>query len=158
MIDLKKIGIVFTDTVPKGSSYIMSDGKFVDLNVSQLYPKYKIKYHEEFDRQLGRLINKIRYQFQEKENAIRINDGSNFKWEMAYISLPKKKITTKQEISLINFMYTLMEYKVPQVYIGNEKYDPVKPTPIKIYDFLTLNNESGYLPEDIIKEIRRSQL
>ena len=72
-----------------------------------------------------------------------------FKQERAYIDLPASEPTNEQYSSLLDWLYhTLYVSETIDVkeFLRNK---------IKTYTFLSSKNEDGYLPEDIIKEIKK---
>ena len=130
----------------KGSSYILKDGQFLNISVI----------HSQFETKLTDLLGeKKRIDIIKRYSAIKINDGSNFKWENAYACLPNEPITKEQEKSLLDFFYILIERNIHKVYIAYEIIDAKDMHNAKEYSFKSINNDDGYFPEDIIKEIKK---
>lgn len=108
-------GFKFESTPSSGAAYIMNDGSFLCLNKSKTIVKgrknanpehidldiYLWNARPEFDKQRNIVGNNC--------NAIKMNDGSNFFWERAYIELPKEKITDKQLESLENWVFMVLK-------------------------------------------------
>lgn len=120
---LLKDGFKFTDTPTFGAGYIMQDGKFLFLEKNRnLLAADKIT-HGALDFYL---ITKGYIQdtsasrvLCQTDNAVRINDGTNFSYE-ALIGLPKNKLTADQESSLEAWLYYMLEKNKYLIQVGNE--------------------------------------
>lgn len=147
---LKDLGFKFSSSFSKGASYIMPDGKFLNIeenrDVLDLEPG-DISCHPQLDVFVlekglipkNSLINRV---LCETDNAIRLNDGTNLSNEVI-IGLPKNKPTEDQYKSLINWLYNLMTIRT-SISVGDERSSNV----FKEYNF------KEYFPEDIVKKIK----
>lgn len=147
---LRKLGFTFTTSIPHGAAYIMNDGQFLDITASMkvIDPSGTLNKgtHPAIDEFLidnGYLENNgnISRILCTSDNAIRINDGSNFRSELV-IGLPKARPTEAQFRSLENWLYHI--FSKGGVDVGNDNSSNI----FKHYDF------NHYLPEDIIKRIK----
>ena len=155
---LKERNLVFITNPPKGASYIMEDGKFLDLNNSAdivLSPECgnrEFVTHPMLADYLvreGLLDEMCQKPLLDTDNAIAINDGTNYIREAAYICLPKEMPNGAQFGALLNWFTYLMTIS-PSVQIETKEK-----VPVKIYDFVSLESEYGWTPENIIKDIKR---
>ena len=147
---LKKAGFVFTSSIPSGASYIMPDGKFLDITGSMkiIDPTGTVKKgtHPAVDEYLidngyigeNEEVSRI---LCSSDGAIRVNDGSNFRGEVV-IGLPEKRPNEIQFKSLENWLYSI--FSKGGVDVGNETSSNI----FNHYDF------NKYLPEDVIKKIK----
>ena len=131
-----------------GSAYIMPDGKFLFLELNKgllevsgkvtpgALDFYLIKNHYIKDTDATRVLCQT-------DNAIRINDGSNFAFEVL-IGLPEKKPTYDQFEALESWLDSIYHKNKFYVSVGNEIVSEV----FQKYDL------RYYLPEDIIKRIK----
>lgn len=146
---LKDDEFVFSDSLDgSGAAYIMPDGLFLFLenNRDKLNFTNKIT-HGSLDYYLNRrgIIsddNASRV-LCKSDNAIRINDGSNFSFEVL-IGLPQKKPTWEQFNALENWLYYLISKKKYQVQVGDEQVSTV---------FMTYDLKED-LPEDVVSRIK----
>jgi len=147
---LKDLGFVFTKSIPSGASYIMNDGMFLDITSSMkiIDPSRTITKgtHPAIDEFLieNGYINSnenISRILCTSDNAIRINDGTNFRSEVV-IGLPSSRPTETQFKSLENWLYSI--FSKGGVDVGND----ISSNIFKHYDF------NDYLPEYIIKKIK----
>lgn len=144
----------FSDTYNIGASYIMQDGTF--LNLEEQRPLLDHPYrnnHVMLDNCVAEhgLVEHWRKDcMTEYCNAIKLNDGTILVQERAYILLPKESPTEKQYKSLENWLYYIMTL--------TDEIQVTRKLQTKHYKFLTIKDENGYLPEDIIKEIRKLYL
>ena len=142
-------GFIFTQRPDyAGSAYIMPDGKFLFLELNKgllevsgkvthgALDFYLIKNHYIKDTDATRVLCQT-------DNAIRINDGSNFAFEVL-IGLPEKKPTYDQFESLESWLDSIYHKNKFYVSVGNEIVSEV----FQKYDL------HYYLPEDIIKRIK----
>ena len=142
-------GFVFTQRPDyTGSAYIMPDGKFLFLELNKgllevsgkvthgALDSYLIKNHYIKDTNATRVLCQT-------DNAIRINDGSNFAFEVL-IGLPEKKPTYDQFEALESWLDSICNKNKFYVSVGNEIVSEV----FQKYDL------HYYLPEDIIKRIK----
>lgn len=156
--NLKEKNISFSDAIPKGASYIMGDGLFLDLLASKEIVVAKERAdktyvtHPQFVDYLVRagLIDKrCEKPLLDSDNAIAINDGTNYIKEAAYICLPFIEPSTEQFESLLNWLTNLMSISpVVQIETKNK-------VPVIIYDFVSLENDNGWTPEKIIENIKQ---
>ena len=157
---LKNANITFTNNVPNGISFIMEDGKFLDVESSKdvildQEQNYEIGHkinHSTFENYLYRvgLINKTDIKsLVLTDNAIAINDGSNYACEAAYFNLPQNEPTTAQYNSLADWLTQLCgKCDIVQLEERRKKM-------IKVYRLISLENEQAYTPEEIIQDIKR---
>lgn len=119
-----------TDKIPKYSTYILTDGKFVDL-YDGTHNAFK-----EYCRETG-----IEYKNALKD-SIQLNDGKSTVDEMpyAYIQLPKS-LTTAQYSSLLKWLDKLDYDDEVEVVTNNGSF--------KKYSLI------DYTTDEIIKKIRR---
>ena len=142
-------GFIFTQKPDyTGSAYIMPDGKFLFLELNKgllevsgkvthgALDFYVIKSHYIKDTNATRVLCQT-------DNAIRINDGSNFAFEVL-IGLPEKKPTYDQFEALESWLDSIYHKNKFYVSVGNEIVSEV----FQKYDL------RYYLPEDIIKRIK----
>ena len=142
-------GFIFTQRPDyTGSAYIMPDGKFLFLELNKgllevsgkvthgALDSYLIKNHYIKDTNATRVLCQT-------DNAIRINDGSNFAFEVL-IGLPEKKPTYDQFEALESWLDSICNKNKFYVSVGNEIVSEV----FQKYDL------HYYLPEDIIKRIK----
>ena len=150
---------MFSTDLPNGSSYIMNDGKFLDMRaskdeiLSQECERRDIVTHPQFDVYVynkGLVEDYTRRVLVETDNAIAINDGANFKRECAYFILPASKPNTKQFTALEDWLTNLMTIseKVELMSIGVGRHI------IKEFLFKTPENNE-WLPSEIIKEVKK---
>ena len=149
--------LIFVTNPPRGTSYIMPDGKYLDMIASKellFAPECgnrDIITHPTLDFYclINNLVDKHYYKvLMHTDNAIALNDGFNFKGEHAYFVLPETKPTTSQYTSLLNWLDYIMTIS-PTVQIEDERKRIQQ-----VFVFQKLDND-GWLPEDIIKEIKR---
>lgn len=148
---LKELGFSFTSKVPAGAAYIMPDGKFLDLSASMkvIDPSGSSKAThpalDEFLIEKGYLGDdgQISRVLCSSDNAIRVNDGTNFSRELV-VGLPPVRPTDAQFASLENWLYSV--FSKGGVDVGNASLDGAQ---VKHYDF------SSTLPEEVIKNIKR---
>ncbi len=147
---LKKLGFTFTSNVVPGAAYIMPDGKFLDITSSMkvIDPSQTITSgtHPALDDFLienGYLEDngRISRVLCSSDNAIRVNDGSNFRGELI-IGLPPQRPSEAQFKSLENWLYHI--FSKGGVDVGNDNSSNI----FKHYDF------NKYLPEEVIKKIK----
>ena len=142
-------GFIFTQKPDYiGSAYIMPDGKFLFLELNKgllgvsgkvthgALDFYLIKNHYIKSTDATRVLCQT-------DNAIRINDGSNFAFEVL-IGLPEKKPTYDQFEALESWLDSIYNKNKFYVSVGNEIVSEV----FQKYDL------HYYLPEDIIKRIK----
>ncbi len=155
---MQDLGLVFINKVAKGASYIMQDGLFLDLFASKdivIAPERADKRfvtHPQFVDYLvrvGLLDRRYEKPLLDSDNAIAINDGTNYIKEAAYICLPPNPLASPQYEALLNWLTYVMTIS-PTVQIETKGK-----IPIRIYPFASVNNENGFTPEDIIKDIKR---
>lgn len=154
--NLKEKNITFSNAIPRGASYIMGDGLFLDLLAS----KEKVVAKERADKsyvthpqfvdylvRVGLIDKRCEKPLLDSDNAIAINDGTNYIKEAAYICLPFIEPSAEQYESLLNWLTNLMSISpVVQIETKNK-------VPVIIYDFVSLENDNGWTPEKIIENI-----
>lgn len=141
-------GFIFNN-MPNGSgaAYIMQDGNFLFLEQNKKFFStdrithgsldfYLIKQGYVKQTEASRILCQT-------DNAIRINDGSNFIFEVL-IGLPQFKPTIEQFESLENWLYKNIENKKYFVSVGNELVSEV----------FQQYNLKEQLPEEVIKKIK----
>lgn len=137
----------------------MSNGEYLSL-----YNNYKLIYgstmditHRDFLDFLveNKLIESTLWEdVINKNNLIRVND-SDYVYinEDPFIDLPKT-LNDKQYKAILDWLYYVLEHSNKKYvcvgYNGDHKS--------KVFDFISKNNENGYTPEDIIKEIKKFYL
>ena len=136
----------------------MLDGHFLDLFASKdivIAPERADKRfvtHPQFVDYLvrvGLLDRRYEKPLLDTDNAIAINDGTNYIKEAAYICLPPIQPTSPQYEALLNWLTYVMTIS-PTVQIETKGK-----VLIQIYAFVSANNENGFTPEEIIKDIKR---
>ena len=144
----------------RGGGYIMNDGLFLSLNndKEKFIDKVANKLgglHSVFDRYL-RTLEFPRGECTSRllkatdDNAIAINDGTNYDWESPYIDLPKKALTEEQFTALTAFLDKIMLSIKKKVVVENKNvYSPEHKTGA----FKEFNLEES-LPEDVLAYIR----
>lgn len=154
---LKDRGLTFDDTPQVGAAYIMNDGKFLSItnnkNILQEHPSPTKKcVHYDLDFFLfkeGILPEKRVRVLLDSDNAIRLNDGTNFIQESAYMSLPVLEPSAEQYLSLLAWLdYVMTISKTIQIEDGNKQK-------LKVYEFVSLENENGWTSDNIINDIKR---
>ena len=154
---LKNKQLVFSNNYVQGSSYIMNDGKYLDIKSSKqiIYPqdyqsRTKIT-HASFDHYLQRVElspTKVYKYLVESDNAIALNDGTNFNVEKPYFVLPQNKPTNAQFTSLLNWLdYITTISDLVQI-------EDVRNQVSQSFYFKKPDND-GWLTDDIIKEIKK---
>ena len=145
----------FSNTYNIGASYIMQDGTF--LNLEEQRPLLNHPYRnnhlmlDNYAFESGLVEHWRKDCMTEYYHAIKLNDGTILVQERAYLLLPKESPTEKQYKSLENWLYYVMT-------LTNEIQVTKNGIKTIHYNFLTLKDENGYLPEDIIKDIRKLYL
>ena len=149
---LKKMGFVFSTTPKKGSSFIFSNGLFLNLR-DNTHKLTKWNYQDAYPHILiNSWLNKIEpqldcYKLRDQFNVIQICDAANFDFERVYIWLPPQKITYQQEQSLMNWILFVSNMtSTLQCIRDNEKP--------WWYQLISLSHSEGLTPEEIIKNIR----
>ena len=166
---LEDLGIQFTNSYTRGSSYILSDGTFCNLAIQENFSQQRVVAHHVLDRFINdnKLITEEeRAQIKEfndskgrpyfiialqerilkyTDGACVINDGTNFNWENCFVDLPEEMPKGKQLDTLIMWLDE-MHYKNPsnkrRLEIGLDK------------KFKTFNLDEDST-DDMIKEIKR---
>lgn len=153
---LKELGFKFTNNIPNGASYLLKDGTFLSMedNRDILKPINKKATHPDLDyylldKELINIGDNANRALISNDNAIRLNDGTNFRNEGAMITLPTTSLTPIQYKKLEDWLYNLMYFskEVEIDTIDNSYYNK--------YNFIVnpYSNE-GYTPEEIIKDIK----
>ena len=100
------------DTVPKGPTYLLKDGKFI--NIDEFFkeysydikdPRFELPYHyaiQDYITEQSYVYGGEDF-FMEMENAVRLNDGS-VGMDESYMELPENNLTNEQYYSLINWL------------------------------------------------------
>jgi hypothetical protein len=148
--------MVFTNDIPCGASYIMNDGKYFDLPASSIIligKKSLVVYHCFVDIYVHK--EKLYDEYHSKilvltDNAIAINDGEIMPNDIPYLIMPEELPSNAQFESLLNWLSHVSEQNKFILVKNRDGKD------IGTYYFQTINNENGYLPEDIIKEIKKN--
>lgn len=145
--DLIHDGFIFKNTPDgQGAAYIMPDGKFLFLEQNRQFFETDIITHGALDIYLDthNYTNTVATRVLcQTDNAIRINDGTNFMYEVL-IGLPENKLTIEQENSLIDWLYSLMSRNKYKVSVGND----IVSEAFQVY------NLREVFPEEVIKKIR----
>ena len=165
---LKELGIKVTKNIPKGSTILFPDGYFLDLYENRDKIIQSTRHHLiHFDIERFILENKLfdYVQYAEKapermfklpgcnkkillvsDNAIYLQDGTNWDFENCYIELPKEKLTEAQEKALLlwldNLRYTTK--------LKNGELQVVKEAKVLYFDLYDTN----LIAEDILKKIK----
>lgn len=168
---LKELGIQVTKNIPKGSSIILPDGYFLDLNENRekiLTTKTRRAFliHEDLEQFIlrNKLVDINEYltlnpkratrlsgchkQFLLViDNAVYLQDGTNWKdmTENCYIELPEK-LTKEQESTLLLWLDNL-QYNVK---LKSHRLEVIKGDLI-----LTYYINDDFISEDIIKQIKK---
>lgn len=146
---LKKLGFTFTSSVPTGPAYIMNDGMFLDIKSSMkiIDPSNTLQpTHPAVDEYLieeGYIDSnaEVSRVLCDADNAIRVNDGTNFLQEVV-VGLPKQEPTTAQYNSLEEWLWSMTSKG--SVAVGDERSTNI----FKVYNF------EENMPEDIINKIK----
>ena len=156
-------GIIFSNTPMVGSGYIMPDGSFIHADKNLIFPDPSRRVHPSLDNYIiaKGLVDKVdKYNFPKHlltytYGAITINFGDKFDFETAYFEISGIEPTAVQYNSLLDWLYFLMSKKLNTVQFGNGRLDRLWRFPYKIYDFISPENENGWTPEAIIKDLKR---
>lgn len=145
---LIKQGFVFSDKPDgTGAAYIMPDGKFLFLEQNREFFNTAKITHGALDFYLiqNKLIKNTEASrvLCQTDNAIRINDGSNFSFEVL-VGLPKNKLTYDQLDALESWLYNLISKHKFYVSVGNELVSEV----------FQRYNLKEQLPETVINKIK----
>lgn len=148
---LVRNGFIFSnEPITAGAGYIMSEGKylFLELNKDLLDTSgistkithgaldfYLIDHKYIQPTEATRILCQT-------DNAIRINDGTNFGYEVL-IGLPQYKISPEQAAALETWLYYLLNKNKTMVQVGNELVSSV-------FQTYNLKEQS---PEEIVKKI-----
>lgn len=152
---LKAENIVFSNKPNRKAAFIMNDGSFLNLDENKRHITGIISrdvIHSDLSLYLWSkdIANKKDdYFLVRHHNAIRINDGTSQNiCEEPLVTLPKELNTIQYDSMLKWLDYLFFETNKPRVHIGIIDKDN-----LKTFYFLRKDND-GYLPEDIIKEIK----
>ena len=143
----------------RGGGYIMNDGLFLSLNndKEKFIDKVANKLggiHSVFDRYL-RTLEFPRGECTSRllkvtdDNAIVINDGTNYDWESPYIDLPNNAPSEEQYAAMLAFLDKVMNSAKKKVMVENKK----APRGHGSSAFKEFNLEES-LPEAVITYIR----
>lgn len=155
--ELKQRNITFVNNPPRFASYIMEDGKYLDIDTSRnvmcgrINPNTKIT-HAPLDvycKEQGLVEEQLHKTLVKTDNAIAINDGTNFAFETAYFILPEQEPTNAQYTSLLQWLDSILTV-TNQVQIEDDMKHR-----LYLYDLVSLENDNGYTPEQIIQDIKR---
>lgn len=119
--------LIFVNIPPVGSSYIMSDGKFLDLknnaiqNKMENCPSNSKPNHVLLD---GYILSQINNELEHKhdilkhtDNGVKLNDGTMYEFEKPYVDLPSNNLTTEQYASLELWLTNVLT-KTELIYVG----------------------------------------
>ena len=154
---LEEDGIVFTQDIPNGASYIFPDGSF--LSMAENYNNgvfgrngYKTGVHPDIDHfcQVQQLVRpNLKNALLHTDNAIKLQDAKIIKVERIHITLPPKPLTDIQYTKLEDWIYHLTDEK--RTIDISSMYDTYYET------FERYNHATGYgmTPKELIAEIRK---
>ena len=150
---LKSKGFVFSKTPRKGSSFIFSNGLFLNLrdNTHKIsrWDRKDAYPHILMDKWLRELDNSLTFHvLRDDFNVVQICDASNFDFERVYIWIPPKKMTYEQEQSLMNWILFVSSMST-NIQCMMKDQIPWE------YRVTTPSNYYGLTPEEIIKDIRK---
>lgn len=161
---LLELGFKFTKNPPKGSTMLFPNGDFLDLYENRELLGLKTKREQLIHHDLEDLLLKkgiCSYKdcaerlttpgcnkklFISTDNAIYMQDGTNWYFENCYLELPKERITEEQEKSLLLWLDNLF-YNVK---LKNKELQVVKDKRIIYFNY----NDKEFISEDIIKKIK----
>ena len=107
---LEEFGFEFTDSIVNGASYIMPDGKYLNIKqagddgILELRPHFNVMCagHNQLDSYIkNQLFEDL--PFMESDNAIKVNNGNLYP-ETPYITVPQIELTTAQNVALRDFI------------------------------------------------------
>ena len=158
----EEAGIVFSNKPAAGSGYIMPDGRFINADENISSPVSSQRVHPSLDRYIrdkGLIdehdhYNNPHHSLTYMYRAITINFGDKFDFETAYFEISSIEPTAAQYNSLIDWFYFLMAGRVRTVNFGCGRIDRLWRFPYKVYDFISPENENGWTPEAIVKDLK----
>ena len=158
-------GIIFSNIPTSGSTYIMPDGSFI--NLQENFPKLGV---DSMHGQLNTILLAHKFvsgptkftdrAFHLVNNAfdvISANTGVQATDFFPYFDLGMEEPTPQQYASLLNWLHYVMAtvpWDKPLQIVFWEGLANIWGVTHKTYQFIAPENENGYLPEDIIKEIK----
>ena len=132
--------------------YILTDGRFINFKEQQIGT---IDFVTHFTFDFHELHNNRERCLVECDNAIAFNDAvvkrDLLKQERAYIQLPAREPTKEQYESLLKWLYHTL-YVSETIDIHGRGFRLVS------FQFISKDNDEGYTPEQIIKEIPTSTM
>lgn len=161
---LSELGVALSDIPVLGGSYLLPNGKFIDLHKTYLNglflnSHYKTGVHCDIDTIMKNDLKDLISEEESKNRnilgrtfgAIKLQDGVLLSFERPYIVLPEVRPTEQQFSQLILWIYqTYKEQSKHNFMIGF--HEDCK----RWYRLITLEyGEQGMTPEDLIKEIRK---
>ena len=161
---LSELGVVLSDTLVLGGSYLLPSGKFVDLHktyLKGLFPNshYKTGVHCDIDTIMkNELRDLISDEESRKRNilgrtfgAIKLQDGIILSFERPYIIVPEVRPTEQQFSQLILWIYQTYKEQSNHSFMIGFREDCQR-----WYRLLSLSyDQEGRTPEDLIKEFNR---
>ena len=156
--ELKQRNITFVNNPPRCASYIMEDGKYLDINASMSIMfdnanrNNSIVTHAPIDvycKEQDLVEEQLHKTLVKTDNAIAINDGTNFAFETAYFILPEQEPTNEQYAALLQWLDSILTI-TNQVQIEDDMKHR-----LYLYDLVSLENDNGYTPEQIIQDVKR---
>lgn len=161
---LSELGVVLSDTLILGGSYILPSGKFVDLHKTYLngtFPNshYNTGVHCDIDTMMKtELRDLISEEESKKRNilgrtfgAIKLQDGILLSFERPYIIMPEVRPTEQQFSQLILWIYQTYKEQSKHNFMIGFREDRQR-----WYRLITLSyDQEGIMPEDLIKEFNR---
>lgn len=161
LIDL---GVVLSDAIVLGGSFVLPDGKFVDLHSSYLngafpYKHYPTGVHGDIDdimrnhfqdiipEELMHVKNILGRAF----GAIKLQDGVKLRFERPYMILPQARPTDYVFSQLLSWIYQTYHNQHNHMFLVGF-YDDSQ----RWYRLITLEcGEQGMTPEDLILELKK---
>ena len=155
--ELKQRHLTFVNNPPAPVSYIMQDGKYLDLDTSRnvicetVNNSTKVTHRvlDVYCKTQGLVEQQLDKTLVKTDNAIALNDGTNFAFETAYFILPKQEPTNEQYDSLLQWLDSILA-KTNKVQIEDDRKQR-----LYLYDLVSLENDNGYTPEQIIQDVKR---
>lgn len=154
---LEEKGLTFVNEPYKNAGYVFCDGSFLSIHKNRYLLSNGFN-QDAFHGDLlwfmlqNDIIKKRDATILQDNNLVRVNTGDYVRNnEKTYIDLPEKEISSRQYKFLKEWLYfVFLDLKKANVKISLYGTDK-----LNTYDFVSPQNENGYTPEQIIKEIKR---
>lgn len=140
-----KTMVKYSKSPAKNGGYILTNGNFINFSEQESSCFVTHSYFGRVFLQSRRYKSLI-----ETDSAIAFNDAvvkmDAFKQERAYIDIPKQEPTKEQYESLLKWLYHALCVS---------KTIDINGLGFVSFEFISKDNEEGYTPEQIIKEIKK---